>query len=64
MKKSLIISRYYSAHFKRCCRIYTLSRIFSKEEKMEIGKEAPNFVVTDLEGKKIELKDFKEKVYF
>ena len=31
---------------------------------MEIGKEAPNFVVTDLEGKKIELKDFKEKVYF
>ncbi len=34
---------------------------FSKEEKMEIGKEAPNFVVTDLEGKKIELKDFKGK---
>ena len=31
---------------------------------MEIGKEAPNFVVTDLEEKKIELKDFKEKVYF
>lgn len=26
---------------------------FTKEEKMQIGKEAPNFVVTDLEGKKL-----------
>ncbi len=31
---------------------------------MEIGKEAPNFVVTDLEEKKIELKDFKGKGVF
>ena len=30
---------------------------------MEIGK-TPNFVVTDLEGKKIELKDFKGKGVF
>ena len=34
---------------------------FADKEKMQIGKEAPNFVVTDLEGKKIELKRFKGK---
>ncbi|UJA80500.1 thiol-disulfide oxidoreductase ResA [Bacillus cereus] len=37
---------------------------FAEEEKMQIGKEAPNFVVTDLEGKKIELKDLKGKGVF
>ena len=31
---------------------------------MQIGKEAPNFIVTDLEGKKIELKDLKGKGVF
>ncbi|MDM5192823.1 thiol-disulfide oxidoreductase ResA [Bacillus hominis] len=37
---------------------------FADKEKMQIGKEAPNFVVTDLEGKKIELKDLKGKGVF
>ena len=26
---------------------------FANKEKMQIGKEAPNFIVTDLEGKKL-----------
>ena len=37
---------------------------FANKEKMQIGKEAPNFIVTDLEGKKIELKDLKGKGVF
>ena len=37
---------------------------FADKEKMQIGKEAPNFIVTDLEGKKIELKDLKGKGVF
>ncbi|MCI0765694.1 thiol-disulfide oxidoreductase ResA [Bacillus sp. TL12] len=37
---------------------------FVDKEKMQIGKKAPNFVVTDLEGKKIELNDLKGKGVF
>ncbi|MGH1017520.1 thiol-disulfide oxidoreductase ResA [Bacillus mycoides] len=37
---------------------------FTDKEKMQIGKEAPNFVVTDLEGKNIALKDLKGKGVF
>lgn len=37
---------------------------FVDKEKMQIGKKAPNFVVSDLEGKKIELKDLQGKGVF
>lgn len=38
--------------------------VFKDEEKAQIGKEAPNFVVTDLQGNEIELKDLRGKGVF
>ncbi|HDX9588636.1 TPA: thiol-disulfide oxidoreductase ResA [Bacillus pseudomycoides] len=37
---------------------------FVDKEKVQVGKEAPNFVATDLEGKKITLKELKGKGVF
>ncbi|ABS21519.1 thiol-disulfide oxidoreductase ResA [Bacillus cytotoxicus] len=37
---------------------------FADKEKMQVGKVAPNFVVTTLDGKKIERKDLKGKGIF
>ncbi len=44
---------------------YTLYQNFIVDkEKVQIGKEAPNFVITDMEGNKISLEDYRGKGVF
>ncbi|MBO9128295.1 thiol-disulfide oxidoreductase ResA [Bacillus sp. 165] len=44
---------------------YTLyQNFFTDKEKVQIGKEAPNFVVTDMEGNEISLKDYRGQGVF
>jgi peroxiredoxin len=44
---------------------YTLYQNFiADKEKVQIGKEAPNFVITDMEGNKISLEDYRGKGVF
>jgi peroxiredoxin len=52
-----------------CCFIFLLLGLIplscnSKSEKVAIGREAPNFIYTDLNNEMRELKDFKGKVIF
>lgn len=60
MKKQRLLIRTVILLFLGAAVAYTLYANFTKDEvrKVEVGKKAPDFVLTDLDGEKHQLSDY------